>query len=117
MLSLAFSLREDILGEISKPPTNRDLAFVTVSFSFMLRRRLQNTRVNIFREFRGWKRNNVMLIIPLFRLKNFRYSILPGTKRSLFRSTKSIYSAKISLTYLRLTDSRLQVFLELSGLC
>ena len=46
-----------------------------------------------------------MLIIPLFRLKNFRYSIIPGTKRSLFRSKKSTYSA----VYLfRLTKSRLK---------
>ena len=59
-------------------------------------------------ELRGWKRNYGMLIIPLFRLKNFRYSIIPGTKRSLFRSTKSAYSAKISLSYLRLTESRLK---------
>ena len=50
--------------------------------------------VNSWPQFRGWKRNNEMLIIPLFRLKNFRYSIIPGTKRSLFRSTKSTYSAK-----------------------
>ena len=49
-----------------------------------------------------------MLIIPLFRLKHFRYSIVPGPKRSLLRSTKSTYSAKISLNYLRLTESRLQ---------
>ena len=47
-----------------------------------------------------------MLIIPLFRLKKFRYSIIPGTKRSLYRSTKSTYSAKLSLTYVRLTESR-----------
>ena len=33
----AFFLCEDFLGEISKPPTNKDLAFVTAPFSFMLR--------------------------------------------------------------------------------
>ena len=33
----AFILAEDFLGEISKPLTSRDLAFVTVRFSFMLR--------------------------------------------------------------------------------
>ena len=64
--------------------------------------------LSVFGESRGWKRNNGMLIIPLFQLKNSRYSIIPGTKRSLFRSTKSTYSAKISLTYLRVTESRLK---------
>lgn len=33
----AFSLREDFLGEISKLPTNKDLAFVAVPFPYMLR--------------------------------------------------------------------------------
>jgi len=33
----AFFLCEDFLGEISKSPTNKDFAFVTVPFSFMLR--------------------------------------------------------------------------------
>jgi len=32
----AFFLCEDFLGEISKPPTNKDFAFVTVPFSFIL---------------------------------------------------------------------------------
>ena len=33
----AFFLCEDFFEEISKPPTNKDLAFVTAPFSFMLR--------------------------------------------------------------------------------
>ena len=35
-------------------------------------------------EFRGVKRNNGVFIIPLFLLKNFRYSIIPAQKVSLF---------------------------------